>query len=306
MQQPMKRRTHKLFSIAVFSIAALSCDKNEDVPSNGAHFEGKEKVTVTGYSDHIMEPFISKDGNVLLFNNYNGAPNTNLYWATRVDDVTFAYQGEVTGVNTTSLEGVPTMDKDGNFYFVSLREYESTLKTAFTGTFNAGTVTNVVALENISKVQSGWVNFDIEVDSMGKTLYFVDGRFDALGGPYEADIVIAVKDGSQFQRLANSDEILAKINTSALEYAACISANQLELYFTRVDPPLTDASQPEIFVATRQNVGEPFGNPVKIESITGFAEAATLAPGGDNLYYHAMDANGLYALYLTRRVHHDH
>ena len=34
-----------------------------------------------------MEPFVSPDGNYLFFNNSNSAPTTNLYYATRIDDV---------------------------------------------------------------------------------------------------------------------------------------------------------------------------------------------------------------------------
>jgi hypothetical protein len=136
-----------------------------------------------------------------MFNNSNEAINTNLHWATWVNDSTFEYKGEINGVNTQSLEGVPTMEINGKFFFVSTRDYEQTLATLFQGDFDNGCVTNVMQVANTSTNQGGWVNFDVEVDSSSETLYFVDGEFDRSGGPYESDIVIAQKVNGEFQRL---------------------------------------------------------------------------------------------------------
>jgi len=284
-------------------VILFGCSKQKIVKTGPVKFDGSEKVTLTGYSDHLMEPFLSRDGNTLFFNNSNDASvNTDLHWAARVDDITFEYRGEVIGVNTLSLEGVPSMDMDGNLYFVSTRTYNQTLATIYTSTYANGAATNLGLVENISKNQAGWVNFDIEVDKTGENIYFVDGRFDQAGGPYEADIVIARKGTNGFQRLSNSSEVLKNINTDALEYAACISANNLELYFTRVAAPITSVSLPQIFVSSRNIPNEPFGLPSKIESITGFAEATTLSPDGDKLYYHKKDENNTFSLYLTRRL----
>jgi hypothetical protein len=279
----------------------IACEKKDAQPSTSIRFEGETKVTVTGYADHLMEPFISRDGNVLMFNNSNEAVNTNLHWATRVNDSTFEYKGEITGVNTASLEGVATMDMNGNLYFVSTRDYNQILATLYQGNFDTGTVTNLALVENISKYEAGWVNFDVEVDSSGETLYFVDGRFDQFGGPYEADLVIAKKINNQFQRLLNSDEILKNVNTSDLEYAACISADNLELYFTRITAPISASSIPEIFVASRFTENEPFGLPSKLTNISGFVEATTISPNGNILYYHKRGNDFKYSLFLTRR-----
>jgi hypothetical protein len=43
-----------------------------------------------------MEPFITRDGRYLFFNNSNDpSVNTNLRYAERIDDLTFKYKGEV-------------------------------------------------------------------------------------------------------------------------------------------------------------------------------------------------------------------
>jgi hypothetical protein len=296
-------KTAVLFPAMLISLLAMACDDNSTEPIAQPVFEGREKVVVTGYSDHLMEPFISRDGSILMFNNYNGAPNTNIHWARLVNESTFEYQGEISGLNSLSLDGVPSMDQHQNLYFVSLREYEQTLESVYSTTFINGTVAPTIAqVLNLSKHSPGWVNFDLEISADGETLFFADGRFDQSGGPYEADLSIARKINGEFQRLVNSDEVLQHVNTADhLEYAASISSNNCELYFTRVIAPLTSQSMPEIFVATRPTEEDTFGVPRKIESITGFVEAPTLSPDGKVLYYHTMDLDGKFALYLTRR-----
>ena len=123
----------------------------------------------------------------------------------------------------------------------------------------------------------------------------MDAQFDQTGNPSSADIVLAQKNGPGFQRLSNSEAILKNVNTSALEYAACISADQLELYFTRAA-----GSSPEIYVSTRKNSRDVFGAPAKIQTITGFAEAPTISPDQQMLYYHKKD-NDKFALYMVRK-----
>jgi len=93
---------------------------------------------------------------------------------------------------------------------------------------------------------------------------------------------------------------MEKINTSALEYAACISADKLELYFTRLQVPITPSSLPEIFVSRRTDSNEEFGAPVKIQSITGFVEAPTISPDQKTLYYHKKE-NNIFRLYMVRK-----
>lgn len=258
------------------------------------------KVQMTGYSGNIMEPFISRDGTTLLFNNLNSAPeNTNLHYATRVNDTIFAYQGEIGGVNTADLEGVPTLDSQSNLFFVSTRNYATTLSTLYQCHFSDGKATDVHLVDGVSRLQGGWVNFDVETSADGQFLYYVDAQFSG-GAPGSADLVVARKNGSGFERLINSSEIMQNINTDALEYAACISTSQLELYFTRVAVPFSALSSPEIFVSTRTSTNEPFGVPYRVKSITGFAEAATIAPDQRTLYFHKRDS-GKFVLYLVRK-----
>ena len=82
--------------------------------------EQTRRVKIVGYDDDAMEPFISRDGRYLLFNNLNQpTTNTDIHFAERKDDFTWLYRGKVNGVNTPDLEGCPTMDRAGRMFFVS-------------------------------------------------------------------------------------------------------------------------------------------------------------------------------------------
>jgi len=292
----------RIAAVIMLFLLEVDCNRKSGAQQSAIEFTVPVKVIVTGYNGNMMEPFISRDGNTLLFNNLNAAPeNTNLHWATRVNDSTFEYKGEVTGVNTTDLEGVPSLDQAGELYFVSTRNYVTTLSTLYQSEFANGIATNVRLVEGLSKMQAGWLNFDVEVSADGSTLYFVDGLFNQSGTPTTADLAIAKKNGSGFQRISNSNSLLQNVNTNALEYAACISVDQLELYFTRVETPITSSSSPAIFLARRQRVDEPFGVPFRIESIRGFAEAATIAPDQKTIYFH-MKENDKFGLYMIRKT----
>ena len=291
----------RLYSITiVLSLALTACQSVGTVASQNEReytaFGNPERVAIRGYSDHAMEPFITRDGRYLFFNNSNDpSVNTNLHYAERINDLTFEYRGEVAGVNTQALEGVPTMDENGVLYFVSTRSYEETLSTIYQGRFSGGAVTDVKIVEGISGKAPGRVNFDVEVSADGRTLYFVDGVFSGKPTPDKADIAIAVRGDSGFRRFAGSAELLKNINTDALEYAACISPDELELFFTRVGK-----NGPAIYRSTRKTVAHPFDLPERVAAIKGFVEAPTLSPDGRSLYYHLKEGERFVIYRVTR------
>jgi hypothetical protein len=49
--------------------------------------------------------------------------------------LTFRYRGPIDGVNTAALEGVPSLDREGNLYFISPRNYQDTLSTVYRARF---------------------------------------------------------------------------------------------------------------------------------------------------------------------------
>jgi Tol biopolymer transport system component len=259
-------------------------------------FANPQVVQIIGYSGDAMEPFLNRDGRYLFFNNSNDPRvNTNLHWATRIDDLRFQYKGEMQGVNTNALEGVPSMDRNGVFYFVSTRSYDQTASTTYRGTFVNGAVSGVELVPGVSIAKPGIVNFNAEISADGNTLYFVDSQFDH-GQPKTAALLIARKKDSVFVRADDSASMMAQINRRGLDYAAATSASELELYFTRLE-----GGRPAIYMASRSSTSAPFGLPKRIAAITGFAEAPSLSPDEESLYFHQME-NGRFGIYrVTRR-----
>ncbi len=235
-----------------------------------------------------MEPFISRDGQYLLFNTTNQAPNIPaLQYATRVDGQTFTYQGEIGGANQAgALSGTPTMDDDGNLYFVSTRSYAQTLSTIYTGRFEAGSVSDVALVPGVTGATGGVVDFDVEVSPDGTTLYVSVGTFDGGSAPEKASLAVYDKEGTSFVADPHSARLLHAVNKKKfLTYAASISANGLELFFTRAP---TSGGDPAIYRATRTRTGRPFGHVQRVAAITGFAEAPSISADGSTLYYHQL------------------
>jgi hypothetical protein len=278
---------------------SISIAGSPDAKPKFGVFTNPQPVTIQGYSQDAMEPFVSPDGNYLFFNNLNSLPQTNLYYATRIDDVTFQFQGEIGGANAPGTNAVPSMDVNNTFYFVSPRSYAQTLSTIYSGTFSNGSLSNVAIVPGVSKDKFSDVNFDECISPDGSTLYFVDGVFNGPPVPQKASIAIAHRVGDHFVRLKNSAKIMQKINTNGLNYAPDISKSGLEFFFTRIpgQPPMPPSV---IYTATRASTSVPFGKPRKIEAITGFAEAPALSPDEKSLYYH-LQVNGTFVIYrLTR------
>lgn len=284
---------------AILLFCLVSCGR-DSVENLNISFDSPKKVTITGYDRDIMEPFLSRDGKFLFFNNVNDPDtNTNIYYAERINDTTFNYRGEVNGVNSGALDAVASMDNDNNFYFVTTRSYIQNLSTIYRGLFVNGTITNVDVVTGVSRSQPGIVNFDVEVSADGNSLYFPDGQFSGSGQFQSADLVYAIKSGTVFQRANNSDQILRNVNTNQLEYAACISKNELTLYFTRV-PQITSTAVPRIYYATRKSKDEPFSSPQEIIEFDGFVEAASLSADETIVYFHKRE-NNRFVLYSAKK-----
>jgi len=239
-----------------------------------------------------MEPFLTRDGKYLFFNNLNEPTvNTNLHWAERIDDLHFKYRGEIQGVNTPALEGVASMDRLGNFYFVSNRSYDQTASTLYRAHFAHGALTGVELVPGVSLAKPGIVNFDAEISADGNTLYFVESEFSILGQPKSARILFARRNGNTFVRDDSSAAIMKTINSEGLNYAPATSASELEIFFTRAY-----ATGPVNYMAKRANKSLPFNPPLRIAAITGFAEGPTLSPDELSLYYHVKE-NDRFVIY---------
>lgn len=263
-------------------------------------FGGEQRVAIRGYGGDAMEPFITRDGRYLLFNNRNDpALDTNLHYAERVDDVTFDYRGELKGANSAALDGVASVDRDGELYFISTRSYAQTLSTVYRGRFRAGLVSAVELVPGVSLQRRGLLVFDAEISPGGEVLVVADGEFTGGANPKSADIAVAVREGAGFRRHPASAAFLRNVNTAALEYAPTISADLLELFFTRA-VSLSRPAQATIYRSHRASRDEAFGVPQRVAAITGFVEGPSLSGDGRSLYYHKREATR-FAIYRVAR-----
>jgi hypothetical protein len=97
------------------AVLSTSCNEEGINPNILSDFTNEQKVTIAGYSSDAMEPFITKNGDYLFFNSYQGVNGKDLYYADRISDITFEFKGEIQGVNASYLDGNPTMDELNNF-----------------------------------------------------------------------------------------------------------------------------------------------------------------------------------------------
>ncbi len=277
---------------------AAAPSPDNPTPANDA-FASPQKVTIAGYTGTAMEPFVSRDGKYLFFNDSNAAGNdTNLYWATRTNALLFQFQGQIGGVNSPMLDAVASMDLAGNFYFISNRSYATTASTVYHGTFSNGVVTGIALVPGISLQTPGIVTFDEEVSADGGTLYIAEGDFSGGNGPASSRIIVAHGSATGgFTRDPNSATILQNVNAGTLQYAPDITPSGKELFFTRAS-----AGGFATYVATRADTSSAFGQPVAIAAISGYSEAPSLAPDGKILYYHHSDDGGAtFSIYCVTR-----
>jgi len=240
-----------------------------------------------------MEPFVSRDGRFLLFNNSNDpASNTDIHFARRIDALHWTYGGPVGGVNTAALEGTPTMDASNRLFFVSTRSYAQTACTIHSAQFAGGIASNVQAVDSICRHEASVVNFDVDIDASGTVLTFVDSHFGSNGQPKDAVLVMARWNGAQFVRSADSATVLAAVNSaSALQYAPALSADRLTLWFTRV-ADASGATAPQIWRARRSSESAPFDEPARIDGLGAFVEGPAPSEDDKLVYFHRKVGTG--------------
>ncbi len=278
-------------AIALSGAGFMAASAKAPEPSPWARYDTPAPVRILGYNDDAMEPFLSRDGATLFFNNRNSPPEkTDLHWAERVDDLTFRYRGRVEGVNSPTLDGVATMTAGNRFCLMSIRSYFQNFASVYCGDWSGGRVTGLALQQHAAPLIAGRLVFDIEVDAAGQSMILADGLFRGGPVPARADLRQARLVDGEYRLAPADDPLFAAVNTRALEYAAALSADGLTLSFTRMEgpPPFSSAT---IWLARRAHTSDAFGAPVRIRAIQGFAEAATFTPDGRALYFHRRTGN---------------
>ena len=265
-------------------------------------FDPPRAVVLRGYAGDAMEPFVTRDGRWLLFNNRNGPRDqTDLLVARHDPDGGYSFVGALGGANSGSLDGVASVDRRGNLFFVSNRDYGRSGNTLWTGRFADGVASAVRPLaSDFTPKRLLRLNIDLEISADGETLYVAENRWNLFRGrPSTSDLAIASRDGERFVRRGDSDAVMRAVNTPALEYAPATSDDQLTLYFTRWNAGARGAV-PEMLVSHRPNRDSAWGAPLRLAAASGFVEGPTVLPGGCEVMYHARIGEA-YRLFTVRR-----
>ena len=243
-----------------------------------------ERVRIASYTGEAMEPFVSRDGKFLFFNNRNDpGTDTNLYVAEVSFDGHFHYLGLLEGTVSPELDAVATMSAAGQFCFISPREYRRTLVSVFCGQFDGTKVQNATPQAGLATARLGRLIFDAELSADGKSMIYAEGSFSGKAMPDDADLFLAKLGSNGFEPDPNSKRILANLNTEALEYAPGLTADGLTLSFTRLEG-IWPFQTPALYRATRKSQNAPFSPPRRLD-IDGFVEGPTYGPDG-TLYFH--------------------
>jgi Tol biopolymer transport system component len=247
-----------------------------------------------------MEPFISRDGKTLFFNSLNDGQDTSLYYAMRIDDITFQLVGEVGGVNgeRPHLDGVASLDTKNNFYWISTRGYPSTVENLMTGTWDGSMVRDIRHVSgDFYNRAPGWIIMDAEISPDGETLYYVNAYFKpGKHVPSESKIGIAHKAVDSFLKDATSDMVLSEINKFTVVYAPSISDDGLQLLFTRTIPDKAT----ELYLATRDSITSPFGEPRLVQIEGTLMEAGSFTLDAQTIYYHKKDGKSFRLFAMTQ------
>lgn len=314
---PFKKKYLFIF-IGIFLILIILIPK--EVPpkipliSNeiSSEFSNEQKIKIIGYEGDAMEPYISRDEKYLFFNSYQGKTKKDLYYAEKINDISFQYKGIIKKTNTNEVDANPSMDKANNFYFISTRDINSgDFNTIYTGIFKNGTLENLKKINGSINIDKNfmnkkfWLNMGVEISKDGNTMYTSNARFKAgKNFPVEGDIRLAKKEGKTFNIPPNESEILKNINTDyAIEYAGEASEDDLELFYSQV--VLSNPPKFRLYISKRKNREDPFEIPKLIQEPfqndkNAFVEAPTLSPDGNRLYYHKLD-NDKFSIFMLSR-----
>lgn len=258
------------------------------------------------YLSDVEEPEVRDFGGArwLLFNDEQPSGDKDLHYA-RWDDAkqSFVVLGLLPGpgAQTKAVDGNPSLDESGHFFFISTRAYPNPTETIYEATFSVSgspataSIAGVHRLDGLSRPDVPWVTQGVQVTWDGSTLYFDQAKFGSGGPPTESDVIAAKSDGASFVRLSDADNaaLLGNVNTPTfLEYAETLSHDGLEMYFTRTwfDPADLPGVVMCVMRSTRPDASSPFG-PATNVAVTApgpgvLMEAPSLSPDEKTLYYH--------------------
>ena len=191
----------------------------------------KEILSFSGkYQD--IEPAFSVDGNRLFFasNRPMDADSTrsdyNIWVSEKADGTWSEPQPLTTNINSLQDEFYPSVSRNGNLYFTSVREIGVGSEDIFVSKWVDGSYSNPAPLDSV--INTGTYEFNAYVTPDEDLIIFSSfGRKDGLGG---GDLYYSKKDESDNWKPALN--MGAKINSAHLDYCPFIDLPRGNFYFT--------------------------------------------------------------------------
>jgi hypothetical protein len=301
------RRDFRLVFCAMF----LACVFPVRLYADDAAFRDPRPVSIDnlppghgGTPISTEEPFVSRDGRFLFFNTGEQENNKDLHFA-EWQSGRWRYRGEIGPQANTpgKVEGNPSMDATNNFFYIDADIRTMARVSRFDPrSGEIGEIAEVTGIpERVIKLfRSFQGNMGVEVSADGQYLYFSRATWQMngfwLGTFIDSDILFSQKHNGQYvYDETQAKAVMKNINTADMEYAASISADGLELFFTRL--PIDDLRKgkvhSQIMRAARSSLSEPFSAPESIIAIGSddFVEGPSLSPDGTELYYHKREGD---------------
>ncbi len=246
------------------------------------------------------EPFLSRDGRFLMFNTGHNEGHKDLHFAESIDG-SWVYKGPMgPSVNTPKhVEGNPTMDSEYTVYFIDTGVRAMVRSGRFLP--NEGELVDLRIVDGLPDrevkllAQRFYGTMGVEVSANGRIVFFSRASWKMRGvklGPIiSSDLLLATRkgDGLVFDK-AEAARIMQAVNSTDLEYAASVSKDGHELFFTRLDAASVTRGKPRsrIMRTQRDSVSRPFGPPEMIAAIgsNDFVEGPAISADGKALFYH--------------------
>lgn len=313
--------------LLMYLFVSVSCTSSSSGDSKGntttclqnfgtnSEWSSPTEVVINGYSQNAMEPKVSSDQVVLFWNDKPSSDDQmSLHYAVKDGLGVYQYVGVLTGtVDSDDLDGVPSIDLSGNFYFVSTRTYATNSQTVFGGTVQV-TGPSAIQINGVTASDSAVTagvpgTLDMDIDVTWDGLQMVISRATFAGNPYPETSSLKYYDVSSrvLSARSDTDSVFQNVNFSNCRtYAGSLSRDKLEVFFTVFPTGSTFTGNDfRIVVAKRTSTTEAFTNPQIIQSITGLLVEGPTPTYDDlskTLFYHLFDAvSGKFKIYKVTR-----
>jgi hypothetical protein len=313
------------FLVVLLLSTALKNSNSAPAPAvSNTAFPNPEPVTILGYTGSAEVPYLTPDGNYLIFDNRTepGTPDVRIFYAKRINDTTFQFVGEVGNVNLAStINFEMTLDDKNNFYFTRIKvpPQPHGQPSLYRGVWRDGTVTDVAPVPGLDPVM-GVIHQDSTPSHDGQFLIF--NTWDYLHKCLTYKMAVKNADSS-FTVVESGSPRLPKytqafngmIVSNYLDHCTnlptpgmahtmmmgpvSLSHSGLMVVFTMIHP--TGGMPVEkYYMATRNSVSAPFGQAQLLVANDRSSEGGSFSSDDRLLYFHLSNRDGTFWPYVMR------